>query len=149
MLNKQWPRASCPHTRQRMLLGEILRARLDRECHHRKMDIRAQRRSNAMIRAYESAKGSHAWPDQSYATSNSTELMVVLSLIETPLVDYFSFSFLVCMILTGVGSRLQTWGGLAAQWSDSTLRTASCSWSVAGFRVLVGGRSPVSSTLAY
>jgi len=31
----------------------------------------------------------------------------------------------VCMILPGGGSRLQTLGGLAAQWFDSTLRTYS------------------------
>ena len=32
-------------------------------------------------------------------------------------------TFFVCMILPGGGSRLQTLGGLAAQWFDSTLRT--------------------------
>jgi len=35
----------------------------------------------------------------------------------------FFFFFAVCMILPGGGSRLQTLGGLAAQWFDSTLRT--------------------------
>jgi hypothetical protein len=62
------------------------------------------------------------------------------------------FSFSVCMILTGVGSRLQTWGGLAAQWSDSTLRTyvANMAWTgwVGGFDRSGGFRLVGTSVLS-
>jgi hypothetical protein len=51
------------------------------------------------------------------------------------------------MILTGVGSRLQTWGGLAAQWSDSTLRTYVATVMAQGIERSGGSAGTLSAML--
>ncbi len=56
-------------------------------------------------------------------------------LVDSDMIDRI-LTFSVCMILPGGGCRLQTCRGLAAQWSDSTLRTFSVAFSVAGVAVV-------------
>jgi hypothetical protein len=115
-----WSRAGRPCDDE--LLGEIPRTQGQRVPFSQEKPVSGSPRKD-------SSRG--AWCDprqpseQSYAnnTTGITPTLVGEGYIYIQWLDWSSSLLFVCMILPGGGRRLQTFGGLAAQLFDSTLRT--------------------------